>query len=131
MAQSIKLNDNLYWDASSLYMPVVKADWTATSSSASLTNVTDTATLSKGTWLAICRVPIASVDTVNYTLRAPSGTTDLGTNTYSLGGTYSVFITVFVVSSSTATVVLRTASSTAVTYSYTERGGCTFIKLSS
>ena len=132
MAQSIKLNNDLYLDASSICMEVVHADWIAEQSTGSLQTMTKDVVLSPGTWLCIGSTPHSDFEGASYTLRSMSGSTNIGNNHYfrSMSTNQTPILLIFKVAS-TANVVLRSAQAAAVNFSYLERGGLDFIKLAS
>ena len=132
MSQSIKLNDNLYWDANAIHTEIVHADWIASQSAATLTTLTESVSLSAGTWLCIGSTPHSDFEGAAYTLRALSGSTNIGSNHYyrSMSVNQTPILLIFKVAS-TANVVLRSAQASTINFSYTERGGLDFIKLAS
>jgi hypothetical protein len=132
MSQSIELTNNLFWDATAIHTEIVHANWIADKSSASLTTLTESTSLSKGTWLCIGSTPISDCEGASYTLRALSGSTNIGSNHYyrSMSATQTPILLIFTVAS-TANVVLRSAQASTINFSYTERGGLDFVKLAS
>lgn len=110
---------------------IIDAEWTATSSSASLTTLTESVSLSPGTWLMVAVTPISDNADMVYAPRAISGSTDIGSNVY-FGGfeNYNHCVLPFKVTS-TANVVIRTGRATSVNFTYPERGGVRFVKLAS
>lgn len=136
MAQSIKLNNSLYWDADAIHTNIVTVGWTAEASTAGSQNMTQAATLTKGTWLVVGCTPIQTEDVRKlYQLKSTSGTTTISASRIYAAeegvNDYIPIIDVFQVTSNTATVLLRSASATSVTYTYLDRGGLTFVKLAS
>ncbi|MBQ9031873.1 MAG: hypothetical protein IJ106_10540 [Parasporobacterium sp.] len=133
MGKAITLNNDIYWDISSLHgmADITTAAWTAEQNPGSMQNVTEEVILPKGTYMVDGSYPIADSD-LTTTLRAVRGSTTLGTNHYIMGGTYAQIHEVFQVTSDEATVVLRSAQSNATSqavFSYIERGYISFIRL--
>lgn len=132
MSQSIKLDNDMYWDASSIHSAILTAAWTATSQTVALTIVTENLLLTKGVWLILARTPSTqSKANMSYTFRSSSGTTDLNSQNYFVvpvnDGFGAILITV---ASETATIRLQTGASGSCTWAYTERAGLQAIKLS-
>lgn len=104
------------------------ASWTASSSTATLTILTQDLTLTKGVWLILARVPEATANNT-YTFRTGSGTTDIDQQNYFLCDSYGMGAILVTVSSDTATVRLQTGYSQSTSYSQTARGGLQAIRL--
>lgn len=127
---SIKLN-GYYWDADGLRMEVKEGAWTATSSSAALTILTDNIALDEGLWLLQAQTPTLSGGGMTFTFRF-TGTWDLNYNNYfsvsnageSATGTQIVRVT------ASGNLRLQTGGSSSRTYSNIDRGWIRAIKLS-
>lgn len=128
MAQSIKLSGDKYWDASSIHTEIVTANWTATSSASTSTHLTETATLSKGKWIACIQFPVCSA-LMGARLNAPSGITTLKNTWYMQGASQQSEIRIFEVTTESAQVYLGSAQSGSVTFSSLDRGFLSFIKI--
>jgi hypothetical protein len=103
------------------------AAWTANSSAAVNVALTADLTLPKGVYLVRVGFPVLS-KTLPAANLVVGGAATRDTNIYYSGGTYFSGFEIVTVGDNGGTVHLQTQASTAITYTYTERGGLVAVK---
>lgn len=102
--------------SSDLIGTTYRAAWTATSSSAGSTKVTDSLTLPAGVYVITIKTPVVSSNDLPFGLNITSGQDN---NSCFRGQDIKTFV---ITLTATTTIYVDTAFSTSVTYTYIERG---------
>ena len=102
--------------SSDLIGTTYKAGWTATSSSAGSTKVTDSLTLPAGIYIITIKIPVCSANDLPFGLNISQGMEDVS---FFRSQDMRTFVKIL---TTTTTIYVDTAFSTSVTYTYTERG---------
>lgn len=108
----------------------VTGAWTASSSAASLTQLTADITLSPGTWLIIVDTPVMSTEPYLMILSVVSGTTDLTSANHGLKASSESHQPFIVKVTSTAVIHLSAGQAASNTFTYTEEGSIRAVKIS-